>query len=643
METSKVDIDPSARAIINTNYDTNNIVSMDDARERIEKTLESCITILKEHCGPQSGYAMLVNNMSAGINFEPNVFTRDGIRILSAIEFLSPLERYIKDLLTYIGTRVDNVAKDGTTTSMLFSALFLKNVISMMDEFDDYDLSIFQMNKVVDQAFKDILSSLERYTFNIEKMNDTEVDETTKVKTAGYIAFMQALSSSGGNLDLAVAMKEIFERSPSVSWDFITSHNSVKETGKPFEVETCPYDARIRCTVGIDNIFNSALNTEYEAENAKVIVITIPIDDMGTTIDALMNYLKADDDTQPIVIISTLFSGSFTQKVSMFNSVRKHPISFWQYAPEYKLAGISYPYELLILAAIAGVTPYDFDNDDAELSDAHVFKASRVHWHDTYLDFYGVYETNGAYLHPFYAYPDTATKFYTETRESLERQISMYRDGHKPDGKMYGVFMEMLNKIACVHRPTLRLGGPVHEQIANNDVVQDVQGAIMSSLKHGFLINGPMSILFALTDTLTKYQELVDTNKNTEYRDAYSFAFDIVSCMHSAIKDIVNTLHEEDLSSVLNEMREDPEKYTNVLEPGVRNFSEYVKSISDFSTTEELSQEDMISGSTYPVLQPVTITQELLKRVRELLMKFIKTNKIVVYGGVVVKDEGKDK
>ena len=119
-------VDPSMRAVVNTNFDTTNIVSMEESLPQILHTLQRCQNILKDHCGPQSGYAMLVNNMSAGINFEPNVFTRDGIKILSSIEFLSPLERYIKDLLTYVGTRVDNTAKDGTTTSMLFSALFFK-------------------------------------------------------------------------------------------------------------------------------------------------------------------------------------------------------------------------------------------------------------------------------------------------------------------------------------------------------------------------------------------------------------------------------------------------------------------------------------------------------------------------------------
>ena len=222
-------LDPSTRAVINTNFDTNNIVPMDESLPRIKTTLQKCQKILKNHCGPQSGYAMLVNNMSAGVNFEPNVFTRDGIRILQAVEFLSPLERYIKELLTYVGQRVDNVAKDGTTTSMLFSSYFLEAAVDRAHLVKDNNLSVFEVNKIVEKAFDDIVKALDKYTFNIEKINNTEeVDEEVKVKTAGLVAFMQALSSSGGNVELALAMKEIFEKSPSMAWDFITSHNSIK-------------------------------------------------------------------------------------------------------------------------------------------------------------------------------------------------------------------------------------------------------------------------------------------------------------------------------------------------------------------------------------------------------------------------------
>ena len=43
----------------------------------------------------------------------------------------------------------------------------------------------------------------------------------------------------------------------------------------------------------------------------------------------------------------------------------------------------------------------------------------------------------------------------------------------------------------------------------------------------------------------------------------------------------------------------------------------------------------------YPVAHPMAIYTELLKRSKELLLKFINTNKIIVAGGVVVDDKSK--
>ena len=632
-------LDPSARAVINANYDTTNIVEMQESVPRIKKTLQTCQEILKAHCGPQSGYAMLVNNLSAGMNFEPSVFTRDGIRILSAVEFLSPLERYVKDMLTYVGQRVDNAAKDGTTTSMLFSSLFLDKVLDKIDEIQKCGLSFFQMNKIIEDTFAGILDNLKEYTYNIERMNDVEeADEAMKVKTAGIIAYMQALSSSGGNVELAIAMKEIFEKSPSISWDFITSHNSIKETGKAFEVEVCDYDSHLQCITALEGQLDKKLSTEYEVENSEVLVITNPIDDGDIRTDGILQYLRNLDPATPINIIARGFSGAFTSACWQMNELRSAKIALWQYAPESRFAGQQYPYELLILAAVAGVKPFDMDTVDFINHDVHIFTAKKLHYHDTYLDFFGIVDGTDENLHPFYLHPETATQFYKEARESLETQLELYRDGHKKDGRMFGIFMEMLNRIACIHRPTLRLGGPAHEQVANKDVVQDVQGAIMSSLKHGFLINGPISIYRGIHDEYVAKTEEDVSDATIEVQNAKKFSLIILDCMRASISEVIDTVHGTSIDEVIGSYEKDT--YVNSLSGSVKyNFYDFVKEVEEGKHVDNLSEDGMRLGSTYPVLQPVAITMELLKRMQELLMKFVNTNKIVVYGGVVVNDK----
>ena len=89
---------------------------------------------------------------------------------------------------------------------------------------------------------------------------------------------------------------------------------------------------------------------------------------------------------------------------------------------------------------------------------------------------------------------------------------------------------------------------------------------------------------------------------------------------------------EEMSDDAMQLFSDNPEIYLNVLDGKHRQFREFLSKVENNEDTENY-------GSTYPVLQPVTITTELLKRVRELLLKFILTNQIIVYGAVMVKEE----
>jgi hypothetical protein len=642
--THETQLDPSARAIVNAGFDKSNILSMEESLPRIRMTLDKCQKILKEHCGPQAGYAMLVENMTAGIEYRPNIFTRDGIGILKSVEFMSPMERYIKDMLTYIGSRVDSAAKDGTTTSMLFAALFLNRVFDKLDELHACGLSFFQMNKAIEALFNKIIESLETYAFSIERTaKSTEIDEEVKVRTAGLVAFMQALSSSGGNVELAIAMKEIFEKSPSVAWDFISSRSSIKETESAFKVEVCEYDYRIKAITALEGILTKALNSEYEAEDVEIIVLTTSTQGNEIRSEKLIQYLRNSEDKN-IIVIAPAFDGRLTGTAYRLNAQREHKIALWQFSPEHKLAGVSYSYELLGLAAVSKIEiPFDMDESTDELLPRHIAKAKKVVWHDTYLEFYGLYERTDNNLHPFYSHPETATGFYNDVRRALEHQLSLYKEGHKAEGNMSSVFLELLNRIACVHRPTLRLGGQTHEQQANADVVKDVQGAIMSSLNNGFLINGPISIFRAIMDTCEYYETLTVPEGNAHIAKVLEFQNIIVNAMAECGEDILSVVYGTGDDYPTMDMYHTPDIYYNSLSKDnqARDYWEFIERIKTVKDINNLSEEALELGVQYPVLQPKRITIELLKRIKELLMKFVNTNKIVVYGGVVIKEENK--
>ena len=626
--------DPGERRVVNSNNGVSNILDMDASEDKIIETLDRCAAILKEHCGPQSGYAMILEDVSIGMDFKPTLFTRDGIRILSSVEFMSPMEKYIKDMLTYIGGRVDNSAKDGTTTSMLFSALFLKRLLKKRKEIRSLNLSFSKMQHLIDEMFKFVMLELQgTFVFSIDKIagvkKDDKLPEAEAMKLAGKVAFMQALSSSGGNMDLAIAMKEIFEKSPRVSWEFIESKTSKKETGKSFQVEVDTFDSRIRCVTTTPYNLNTMLGTEYQEENVRVIAVPGAVNEGANIADDIETLLESIPGTEPVLLLMSYISPRLLTTIIGMSQTREKPITVWQYSPEQQLAGQAYPWELMTLAAIACIEPPLFEKNHT-LTLENTFIAKKVHWHDTYLDFFGIVEMDGdTCLHPFYDNRDKSTVFYRELVEQIENILSEYRDGHRPDGTMYAFFQEVMNKLACVHRPLLRLGGPLHEQIANKEIIKDVQGAIMSSLTNGFMINGS----FGLYAVMESYKFRDGEEKTSSVKFLSTVAEAISDSLEEVLETVFTTPEMESDEFLCHRNRTEmcnPDSYQNVL-------AERIKPFSFREFLEEMDTADLTTLDTrYPVAQPYMITKELLKRTQELLMKFINTNKIVAIGGVVL-------
>ena len=473
--------DPSARSIVNTNYGITNIVSMKDSKKHILDMLDRCCAILTDHCGPKSGYAMLISEYGVNESFQPSIFTRDGIRILNSIDCISPLEKYIKNMLTYIGGRVDNYAKDGTTTSMLFAAAFLRKVLDTFNT--NVALSGYAYSCIAKDIFDEVQKRLDNYKFTVESLCSDPTNEAELIKAAGIVAFVQALSSSGGNIVLAKAMKSIFEASPKVAWEFISYTNSRKESAEEFSVEVPEHDIKLRCSLGTitNGILNYALGTEYLDEDVRVFIYSDALINGTFKEINVMEYFTNYPTDKPLVFITQSPDPNVVKAINDLNTKRQKPITLWVYMSDLHIAGAEYPWELILANAICGCEPFDTAYAGDKMTDAYTFVAKKIHFQNGYIYIYDTVEREPeSCLHPFYAHPDKATEYYKGVREGLEKQIDLYKNGHNPNGDALKYFTEMLNRLACPHRPTLKLGGTVHDQVANADVVQDVLGAIMS-------------------------------------------------------------------------------------------------------------------------------------------------------------------
>ena len=604
----------SAKLVVNTNLGLTNVVSIDDSDITITEILDTCKEILLSHCGPYARYAMLINGYTAGEKFEPSVFTRDGIRVLSAVEFVSPIERYIQDLLIYIGGRVDSYAKDGTTTSMLIAANFIMEVLAERYEFRG--ASTVDVAKWINEYFVELDKDLNKYKFTVEKIAEFinhDYSEADLIKAASIVAYMQALSSSGGNIQLAECVREIFASSPKMAWDFISYQNNPKESDVPYSVFVPEYDIKFKASLATasSNIFNKALGNEYEYEDVRCIIDIDGLVPMAFNTIQTMQYINDYPIDKPLMIVVPSVDPSIVRDIDELNRKRVVPIALWQYMSDMRIRNSGLDFELQITNAICGCTPYKFREDmSANMSDEYTFVAKRVHFFGGYIHIYDTApKQEGTCLHPYYIDKNKATSYYNDLREAIEVQLDLYDNNARSDTQMRSYLVETLNRLACVHRPTLYVGGTVHDQVANADVVQDVLGAIMSSLKHGFVVNGIWSFFDIVRSIKDEYQNAV-----------------VHECLCNAIQNVWDHLYIN--STELYQL--DKGSYWNILYNKPSNVEFFVADMDKFA-----------KDNNYPILHPVGIYTELLKRMNELAIKFMLTERIIIRGGVVMPEDKK--
>lgn len=321
-----------------------------------------------------------------------------------------------------------------------------------------------------------------------------------------------------------------------------------------------------------------------------------------------MQYVSNYPADKPLMIVSPSIDPNIIREIDKLNRQRTVPIAIWQYMSDMRVRNSGLDFELRITNAICGCTPYEYRTDISEkMSDKYTFVAKRVHFFGGYIHIYDTApKLEDSCLHPYYVDKTKATAYYNDLREAIETQLDLYDNNARSEMQMRSYLVETLNRLACVHRPTLYVGGTVHDQVANADVVQDVLGAIMSSLKHGFFVNGIWSF-FDITRTLSNHRNDV-----------------VHECLCNSIRTVWNHLYKE----VTDLYELDRGSYWNILNDKPSNVEFFIKDMDGYA-----------KENNYPILHPVGIYTELLKRMNELAIRFMLTDKIIVRGGVVMPED----
>lgn len=665
--------------ILNSSQGIRNYIPKEDLFSMMIKVFSEISKNLTCHCGPYSKSALVVS--PSGGKYETNTFTKDGRNIIASMNFVSPIEEIIKEMLLYIGSRVDNKAGDGTTSSMYIAARFF-NIIA--EKFKDVTINTREFSQNYKKFEKIILNGLQEEKITINSLIEAVYGKDKNISIEEYqtivafIAAFQTLSSSGGDIELAKAMYEIYLQSPEGTWDYVSTYHQKYENTKKYEVASDLYDYFVDATILNNALLNENLYSEYKSQCCDLLVLPESIPDAGIAADSLANLLLqiGNDvrENKPLIIVCRSIGAVLLNIINAHNNKNTNfSIVVFENLNSMMVTGVSM--DLIGLSLSGGTSPYISSQSKSMIMEHHIIHNVSVHYknHKLYVNNLFEKENNSA-IHPFYKDPEKFipyTSFLTDLKtrsDRLKNDINQIQYKDEVDD-----IQNLIGKLCFPRRPYLMIGGASHDHAEAIDVVRDVCGAINSSLTNGFICGSSLSLFRILFNTdsysLNKYEsvlylalyrtviELIDIT-STGYLNEKSndFLSDIGGCNTYIFNNVLSTDGENRPSVISNitnigdlmDLFSDKKmkySYINYLDTS-ENISDSIckykihdilNDISELLKSEDKHQYmDNFFNKTYPIIQPSMVFEQLLYRIGELMIKLITTECVIVPGAVYV-------
>ena len=210
---------------VNANEGVTNIIGAKEIRTTMINTFLELANILKQHCGPFSGTAILTNPQNPMA--EP-VFTKDGINIISSIKYASVMQDFVRTQLAYMGTRIERGAGDGTTSAMIIMAYAIAYLLKYLSK-SKYHYTLDELTDTWDTLVartEDMYQGYREYNRNITDRDEIE-----------HIAASQAYTSSHGDRRLAECIGKLFANTPREVWDTLIVQKASYESEEKYRVD----------------------------------------------------------------------------------------------------------------------------------------------------------------------------------------------------------------------------------------------------------------------------------------------------------------------------------------------------------------------------------------------------------------------
>lgn len=623
------------RVVMNGCPGVTNFVEKNELYNAIETTIDSFINQLKPICGPYSRYNLILipNNeyhTAAGSEYDQRVFTKDGKKVIEYSEYVSPIENYLKSMILYIGTQIDNVCHDGTTTSMLFACNMIKSYIKHKKEFDKKENSLINLRTTVEiensykQIFEEIKSEMKKELFTLESIVKFGFD---KKEAASIMSYLQSLTSSNGDKEIALEISKFFKYMPECSWDDAIARRLPACENKDKRIEAVLNDYEIefntQCMSFIKNNYDNG--NSYRNEDIDLLIIPQGLPDYDFSTQYLYQFIDNDLEDPLVIFVPNIGMGNSVISTIQEKALKRNKeVIILSYGVPTRLS-TNIIWHIDSICAKAN-KPKFMQQDGLEIKDCIIHHACiNISKNNTKLDKLTPEDPreHPENTHPGLTYPDDYIH-YTRFKHILDKELELHQTFHKKDTGVINLIKQANTLIHVVHPTIIKLGGMTHEVQAIIPVIEDCSGASMASVSHGVYFNG----IFRLHNVI---KEII----NKKY-------IDIDNLYHCSLTDfdalIYYILYEASKDTSIN-IYGPLSKIYNIEIPNFNNESEFCdisnipNKTSDIKDTiKSLIDSNFSNNTEIPPLQSANFITELLDRTRELIVKLNMTESLIVPG-----------
>ena len=581
----------TSRKVVNSNIGISNIIPETDIKTTMMDTLTQLLDVLKTHCGPYAKNAILAPQTF--IMGEP-IFTTDGINIVKSIEYANPLQEFVKSMVVHIGSRIDSVGADGTTSSMSIMIMAMKklmDVLSAWDNVTQHELKT-EYNGFVDL----VLEELDKLIIHFEDLSWDKEDMKY------HPAYLQALTSSKGDEELAKISWELFKGTPKKAWDHVIFERSVVETDTKYSLEIDDSDYSMRCNPFTKSVLRGADGMSVDKQETKLYIFNQAVMVDGVYWDSFSTIIESAKETGDSVTIILKNNNIPTQLQLYLDDVMikasEHNINIFTVNIDNEQIN-----DVNNMILLAGRSPAVLRSQYAEPISCTIEYVSG----SLYVEGLVPVEDDGTGICAMVGMEEEYP-VYNQIIEAIPGYIESIRSDTRDPGadRKARELQHYYNKLLLTKRATVIVGGTAYDNHESVDICIDALGATRNTLLYGYTIGGMSSLEVALINLIQcKSREM------TSLQCVFANAFlDAIDTLKQTIVD--NAPYR--IRLIHKDSSED-----RVFKDGKRIPIEDVKLL------------DVISGDyTNKIIQPATIDKEIIKRFGEVALKFVMSNKVMI-------------